>query len=173
MNFKNTYKQFGVITNLIIKGLRQQLSIQEYYSTGKLSRSFTGVSEKLKNDNIILNITSSKDYWKVVNDPRVAFSVNKQNIVRWMNTKGLDKNFATAVYKRLARGVYGNMKANGKENYVYWKRGNSLQRSNFAGIVALEESNKVAQELAHSIGEDVADMIREEIRKIKPKAQIS
>ena len=154
MNFKNTYKQFGVITNLIIKGLRQQLSSQEYHATGKLSRSFTGVSEKLKNDNIILNITSNKDYWRVVNDPRVAFSVNKQNIVRWMNTKGLDKNFANAVYKRLARG-------------------NSLQRSNFAGIVALEESNKVAQELAHSIGEDVADMIREEIRKIKPKAQIS
>ena len=173
MNFKNTYKQFGVITNLIIKGLRKQLSIQEYYSTGKLSRSFTGVSEKLKNDNIILNITSSKDYWKVVNDPRVAFSVNKQNIVRWMNTKGLDKNFASAVYKRLARGVYGNMKANGKENYVYWKHGNTLTRSNFAGIVAKENSQKIGEELAQSIGDDVADMIRKELKKIKPTAQIS
>ena len=173
MNFKNTYKEFNKISKLIIKGLRQQLLLQEYYSTGKLSRSFTGVQEKISGDNLILNITSSKDYWRVVNDPKVAFSVNKQNIIRWMNKKGLDKNFASAVYKRLARGVYGNLKANGKENYVYWQHGNTLTRSNFAGIVAKEKSNQIGQELAQSIGEDVADMIRQEIKKFKPTAQIS
>ena len=140
MNFKNTYKEFNKISKLIIKGLRQQLLLQEYYSTGKLSRSFTGVQEKISGDNLILNITSSKDYWRVVNDPKV---------------------------------VYGNMKANGKENYIYWQHGNTLTRSNFAGIVAKEKSNQIGQELAQSIGEDVADMIREEIKKFKPTAQIS
>lgn len=173
MYLKNTYKQLKQVSNIIIKGLRKQLLLQEYYSTGKLSRSFTGVQEKVSGDNLILNITSSKDYWRVVNNPKVAFSVNKQNIIRWMNKKGLDKNFASAVYKRLARGVYGNLKANGRENYVYWKHGNTLTRSNFAGIIAKEKSNQIGQELAQSIGDDVANMIRQEIKKLKPTAQIS
>lgn len=173
MDFKNTYKQLKQVSNIIIKGLRKQLLLQEYYSTGKLSRSFAGVQEKVGGDNLILNITSSKDYWRVVNNPKVAFSVNKQNIIRWMNKKGLDKDFANAVYKRLARGVYGNLKANGRENYVYWQHGNTLTRSNFAGIVAKENSQQIGQELAQSIGDDVANMIRQEIKKLKPTAQIS
>jgi len=173
MNFKNTYKQFNNVSKIIIKGLRKQLLLQEYYSTGKLSRSFTGVQEKISGDNIILNITSSKDYWRVVNNPKVAFSVNRQNIIRWMNKKGLDTDFAEAIYARLKRGVYANKKANGRENYVYWQHGNTLTRSNFAGIVAKENSQKIGEQLAQSIGDDVADMIRKELRKIKPTAQIS
>ena len=112
MKFNNTYKQFNNVSKIIIKGLRKQLLLQEYYSTGKLSRSFTGVQEKISGDNIILNITSSKDYWRVVNNPKVAFSVNRQNIIRWMNKKGLDTDFAGRIIARLKRGVYGNKKAN-------------------------------------------------------------
>ena len=110
MKFNNTYKEFTKISKLIIKDLRSQLKEQKHIASGKLSRSFTGVQEKISGDNIILNITSSKDYWRVVNDPNVAFTVNKQNIIRWVNKKGLDRNFANAIYKRLARGIYGKEK---------------------------------------------------------------
>ena len=171
IEFKNTSKSLGKVTTLLVKGLKSQLRLQEYYATGKLSRSFAGTISKAKD--LVLDVTSSKDYWKVVNDPRVAFSVNKQNIIRWMNTKGLDKKYAQAIYNRLKRGIYANMKANGKENYIYWKHGNSLQRSNFAGITAKENSAKVAQELAPSIGKDVASMISQQIQKNNPKSIVS
>ena len=170
IKFKNTSKKLGKVTNLLVKGLKSQLRLQEYYATGKLSRSFAGTISKKKD--LVLDVTSSKHYWRVVNDPRVAFSVNKQNIIRWMNTKGLDKKYAQAIYNRLKRGIYANMKANGKENYVYWQHGNSLQRSNFAGITAKENSAKVAQELAPAIGEDVADMIARQIKKNNPKTNV-
>jgi len=167
---KHTSKSLNKVTNLIIKGLKSQLRLQEYYATGKLNRSFAGTTSK--NKNLVLDITSSKHYWRVVNDPRVSFSVNKQNIIRWMNTKGLDKKYAQSIYSRLKRGVYGNKKANGKENYIYWKHGNTLTRSNFAGITAKENSAKVAQVLAPSIGKDVADMIAEQIKKNNPKTNV-
>ena len=64
MKFNNTYKQFSKISKLIIKDLRNQLKEQKHIASGKLSRSFTGVQEKISGDNIILNITSSKDYWR-------------------------------------------------------------------------------------------------------------
>jgi hypothetical protein len=163
MKWTNTNKTLSKVADLLIKGLKSQLKLQEYYATGKLNRSFTGTIRK--NKNLILDVTSSKHYWKVVNDPKVAFSVNKQNIIRWMNTKGLDKKYAMQIYARLKRGIYANRKANGKEDYVYWQHGNTLQRSNFAGITAKENSKKVAQELAPAIGRDVASMIREKINK--------
>lgn len=166
----HTSKSLNKVTNLIIKGLKSQLRLQEYYATGKLNRSFAGTISK--NKNLVLDITSSKHYWRVVNDPRVAFSVNKQNIIRWMNTKGLDKKFAQAVYNRLNKGIYGNKKANGRKDYVYWQHGNTLQRSNFAGITAKENSSKVAQVLAPSIGKDVAEMIAQQIKKNNPKANV-
>jgi len=170
IKFKHTSKQLGRVTNLLIKGLKSQLKLQEYYATGKLNRSFAGTISKGKN--LILDVTSSKHYWRVVNDPKVAFSVNKQNIIRWMNTKGLDKKYAQAIYNRLNRGIYANRKANGKEDYGYWSYGNSLQRSNFAGITAKENSKKIAQELAPSIGKDVADMIAAQIKKNNPTTNV-
>jgi hypothetical protein len=121
MKFNNTYKEFTKISKLIIKDLRNQLKEQKHIASGKLSRSFTGVQEKISGDNIILNITSSKDYWRVVNDK-----------------KGLDRNFANAIYKRLARGIYGKE----KEKYVYWKEGNNIQRTNFAGICCKRKFTK-------------------------------
>ena len=156
----------GKVTTLLIKGLKSQLKLQEYYATGKLNRSFAGVISKGKN--LILDVTSSKHYWRVVNDPKVAFSVNKQNIIRWMNTKGLDSKFAQAVYNRLKKGIYANV----KQNYIYWEHGNTLTRSNFAGITAKENSAKVAQELAPSIGKDVADMIAAQIKKNNPTTNV-
>jgi len=170
IKLNHTSKSLNKVTNLIIKGLKSQLRLQEYYATGKLNRSFAGTISK--NKNLVLDITSSKHYWRVVNDPRVAFSVNKQNIIRWMNTKGLDKKFAQAVYNRLNKGIYGNKKANGRKDYVYWKHGNTLTRSNFAGITAKENSSKVAQVLALSIGKDVAEMIATQIKKNNPKANV-
>jgi endonuclease YncB( thermonuclease family) len=162
IKFKHTSKKLGRVTTLIVKGLKSQLRLQEYYSTGKLSRSFAGTISKGKN--LVLDITSSKHYWRVVNDPRVAFSVNKQNIIRWMNKKGIDKKAFGGIYARLKQKIYANKKANGKEDYRYWTYGNSLQRSNFAGITAKEYSKKVVEELAPSIGRDVADMISSQIR---------
>ena len=170
MKLKHTSKKLGKVTNLLIKGLKSQLRLQEYYATGKLSRSFAGTISKGKD--LVLDVTSSKHYWRVVNDPKVAFSVNKQNIIRWMNTKGLDKKFAQAVYNRLKKGIYANRKANGKQNYIYWEHGNTLTRSNFAGITAKENSAKVAQELAPSIGKDVADMIAAQIKKNNPTTNV-
>ncbi len=155
--FKNTYKSFGNISNLIIKELKKQLKLQKHYATGKLSNSFAGTQEQ-KGQDLILNITSSKDYWRVVNDPKVAFTVNKQNIIRWVNTKGLDRRYAHAIYRRLKQGKYG-------KPYVYWEEGNRITRTNFAGIVAKENSQKVAEQLAPAIGSDVAEMIRKQINK--------
>ena len=170
LKLTHTNRTLSKVANLLIKGLKSQLKLQEYYATGKLNRSFSGTISKDKN--LILDVTSSKHYWKVVNDPKVAFSVNKQNIIRWMNTKGLDKRYAMQIYARLKKGIYANKKANGKEDYVYWQHGNTLQRSNFAGITAKENSKKVARELAPSIGKDVADMIAKQIRKNNPKTNV-
>ena len=167
MKYKHTNKRLNNVSKLLTRGLRKQLLLQKHYATGKLSRSITGLQEK-KGDSLLLNIISNKSYWRVVNDPRVAFSVNKSNIIRWMNTKGLDSRFATAIYKRLKRGVYGKE----KEKYVYWEEGNSIQRINFAGIVAKENSQKVAEELAPSIGKDVAEMVAKQIRKNNPKTNV-
>ena len=166
LNLKHTYKKLSNVSKFIIKDLRNQLKEQKHTASGKLSRSFTGVQEKGKD--IILNIISNRSYWRVVNDPNVAFTVNKQIIIRWVNKKGLDRDFANAIYKRLARGIYGKE----KEKYVYWKEGNTIQRTNFAGIVAKENSQKIGEELAQSIGDDVAEMIRKEFKKIKPTAEI-
>ena len=170
IKFKHTSKKLGKVSTLLIRGLKSQLRLQEYHSTGKLSRSFSGTISKEKY--LVLDITSSKHYWKVVNDPRVAFSVNKQNIVRWMNTKGLDRKYAEAIYRRLKSKIYANKEANGKEDYRYWSYGNTLKRSNFAGITAKENSSKVVAELADSIGKDVADMISKQIRQNNPKTNV-
>ena len=46
MKFTNTYKRFSNVSQILIKGLRDALKLQEYYATGKLSRSFVGIQEK-------------------------------------------------------------------------------------------------------------------------------
>ena len=38
---------------------------------------------------VILNITSSVDYWKAVNNPKFAKKPNFSAIVRWVRAKGL------------------------------------------------------------------------------------
>ena len=155
MKFKNTSKKLGKVTNLLVKGLKSQLRLQEYYATGKLSRSFAGTISKAKD--LVLDVTSSKHYWRVVNDPRVAFSVNKQNIIRWMNTKGLDKKYAMQIYSRLKSGIYANRKANGKEDYVYWQHGNTLTRSIVVQVVVkggkqLDNLDKKTGKATKSVG---------------------
>jgi len=60
MRFTNTYKSFSSVSQILIKGLRDALKLQEYHATGKLSRSFVGIQENGKK--LILNIISNKKF---------------------------------------------------------------------------------------------------------------
>ena len=170
LNLKHTYKKLSKVGFMIVDGLRQELKDQKHNATKKLSNS---LKPKVVGKSGIMNIITSKLYWKVVNNPEAAYKVNFDAIKKWVKNKGSKGGFPTddEKIKKVAAKVYNKLKNKfyGKP-YVYWTEGNNLRRTDFAGYTARKFKSKVAEQLAPAIGKDVADMIRKELRKIKPTA---
>ena len=145
---------------MIVKGLRQELKDQQHNATHKLSNS---LKPKVKGKSGVMDIITSKLYWKAVNNPAFAKPANINEIKKWLSAKGLPISSAPAITKKL-KNNYG-------KPYVYWTEGNNLRRTDFAGHTARKFSAKVAVELAPAIGQDVADMIKKAIKKNIPKAK--
>ncbi len=159
IKFKKTLKELRVVGQMLKVGLQKELIAQKHNATGRLSR---GLNYEVKGQT--LNVTSSVDYWRAVNNPKFAKTPNFREVLRWVQVKGLPISSAEAIFKKL-RGFYG-------QPYVFWTEGNNLRRTNFAGYVANKFSKEVAIKLAPSIGEDVASMIREKIKN-NTKAKVS
>ena len=189
IKFKHTNITMHEVGNMLRKGLQDELKFQKHNATGRLSRGlkFTVRKKGLT----LLNLTSSVDYWKAVNNPAFSKIPNLRTIVTWMGQRNIGGGMsaAIAILKRLSNGKkegetanYGNRSysSNGglevqemRQPYVVYKRGNAIpRRTNFAGYVANKFSKKVANKLAPSIGVDVAKMIAEQIRKNNPKANV-
>lgn len=160
MYLKNTYKELSKVGFMIVAGLKKELKDQKHNATHKLSNS---LKPKVKGKSGVMDIITSKLYWKAVNNPVFAKPANFNQIVKWVSSKGLPSSSALPVFKKLKRN-YG-------KPYVYWTEGNNLRRTDFAGHTARKFKNKVAVKLAPAIGKDVASMIRKEIKQNIPKAK--
>jgi|TARA_R100000084_G_C4541990_1_gene96020 hypothetical protein len=154
MKLKHTTRKLNDFGRTLILAIRKELKQQQHIASGNLLRSFK--SPRAKNG--VLNIMSSVGYWKAVNDPKFAKNYNYNEIKKWVIAKRIDPKAAGRIYKKLINKGYG-------KPYVYWSEGNTIERTDFAGIVARNNKEKIAQELAPSIGVDVALMISEQIRK--------
>lgn len=154
MKLKHTTRKLNDFGRTLILAIRKELKQQQHIASGNLLRSFK--SPRAKNG--VLNIMSSVAYWKAVNDPKFAKNYNYNEIKKWVISKRIDPKAAGRIYKKLINKGYG-------KPYVYWSEGNTIERTDFAGIVARNNKEKIAQELAPSIGVDVALMISEQIRK--------
>lgn len=163
LNLKHTYKKLSQVGFMIVKGLRKELVDQKHNATGKLSNS---LKPKVEGRSGIMNIITSKLYWKAVNNPKFAKKANLSEIRKWVSNKGLPISAAGSVLNKLLKKGYG-------KPYVYWTEGNALRRTDFAGHTARKFKSKVAEELAPAIGNDVAEMMRKEFKKIKPQVQTS
>ena len=155
IKFKKTLKELRVVGQMLKVGLQKELIAQKHNATGRLSR---GLNYEVKGQT--LNVTSSVDYWRAVNNPKFAKTPNYNAIASWARAKkGIKATSAsiTRIYAKMLRQGYG-------QPYVFWTEGNNLRRTNFAGYVANKFSKEVAIKLAPSIGEDVASMIREKIK---------
>ena len=159
IKFKKTLKKLKGVGKMLKVGLQKELIAQKHNATGRLSR---GLRSEVKGTT--LNIISSVSYWKAVNNPKFAKTPNFREVLKWVQAKGLPLSSAEPIFKKL-RGFYG-------KPYVFWTEGNNLRRTNFAGYVANKFKSKVAGELAVSIGEDAASMIREKIKN-NTKAKVS
>ena len=159
IKFKKTLKKLKGVGKMLKVGLQKELIAQKHNATGRLSR---GLRSEVKGTT--LNIISSVSYWKAVNNPKFAKTPNFREVLKWVQAKGLPLSSAQPIFKKL-RGVYG-------KPYVFWTEGNNLRRTNFAGYVANKFKSKVAGELAVSIGEDAASMIREKIKN-NTKSKVS
>lgn len=162
LNLKHTYRKLSKVGFMIVKGLRQELVEQKHNATHKLSNS---LKPKVKGKSGVMDIITSKLYWKAVNNPKFAKKYNYDEIKKWVIQKGIDPKAAGRIYNKLKNKGYG-------QPYVYWTEGNALRRTDFAGHTARKFKSKVAEELAPAVGDDVADMMRKEFNKIKG-AQIS
>tara|TARA_Y100000004_G_C8810174_1_gene367315 strand:+ start:201 stop:728 length:528 start_codon:yes stop_codon:yes gene_type:complete len=167
---KHTKRKLSEIGAMLRKALQDELVIQKHVATGRLSRGLKYHVRKL-----VLNINSSVTYWKAVNNPRFAKKPNIEAIKKWVITKGLNPNAAYSIFNRLNKPKSGKFSGTyGRRPYIYWKEGNYVpRRTDFAGYVANKQSEKIASELAPSIGIDVANMIAKQIRKNNPKTKVT
>lgn len=154
MKLKHTTRKLNDFGRTLILALRKELKQQQHIASGNLLRSFK--SPRAKNG--VLNITSSVAYWKTVNNPKFAKKYNYNKLLRWVKLKRIPVSAVGRILNKLKNKGYG-------KPYVYWSEGNTIERTDFAGIVARKNKEKIAQELAPSIGVDVALMISEQIRK--------
>ena len=162
IKFKHTNITLREVGGLLRVKLQDELKAQKHNATGRLSRGLK--YNVIKRGMSVLNITSSVDYWKAVNNPKFAKKPNFSAIVKWVRAKGLQMSSAEPIFKKL-QGFYG-------KPYVYWTEGNNLRRTNFAGYVANKYKEEVASRLAPSIGVDVANMIADQIKKNNPKTNV-
>ena len=155
IKFKKTLKKLKSVGKMLKVGLQKELIAQKHNATGRLSR---GLRSEVKGTT--LNVISSVSYWKAVNNPKFAKTPNYNAIASWVRAKkGIEPTPAaiTRIYAKMLRQGYG-------KPYVYWTGGNSLRRTNFAGYVAKKFKSKVSKQLALSIGQDTASMIRKNIK---------
>ena len=155
IKFTHTNRTLTEVGKMLRVKLQDELKAQKHNATGRLSR---GLRYEIKGTT--LNVISSVSYWKAVNNPKFAKTPNYNAIASWVRAKkGIKATPAaiTRIYAKMLRQGYG-------KPYVYWTAGNSLRRTNFAGYVANKFKSKVAGELAVSIGQDAASMIRKEIK---------
>ena len=161
--FKHTNITLREVGDMLRVKLQDELKFQKHNATGRLSRGLK--YNVVKRGISILNVTSSVDYWKAVNNPAFAKTPNFREVLKWVQAKGLALSSAEPIFKKL-RGFYG-------KPYVYWTEGNNLRRTNFAGYVANKFKGEVASKLAPSIGVDVANMIAKQIKKNNPKTNVA
>ena len=159
---KHTNRALREVGDMLRVKLQDELKAQKHNATGRLSRGLK--YNVIKRGLSILNVTSSVDYWKAVNNPKFAKVPNFREIFKWVQAKGLPLSSAQSVLRKL-KSHYG-------KPYVYWTEGNNLRRTNFAGYVANKFKGKVADKLAPSIGVDVANMIADQIKKNNPKTNV-
>jgi hypothetical protein len=159
IKLKKTNRTLIEVGFMLRKGLQDELKAQKHNATRRLSG---GLKYHIKNTT--LNIMSSVNYWKAVNNPKFAKVPNLSAILRWMSVKNIRGSAAAILHKLKTRG-YG-------KPYVYWTEGNRLRRTNFAGYVANKFKKKVVDKLAPSIGIDVASMIAKQIKKNNPKTNV-
>jgi len=157
LNLKHTYKKLSQVGFMIVEGLRKELEEQKHNASNKLSNS---LKPKIEGKSGIMNVITSKLYWKAVNNPKFAKKANLAEIRKWVSSKGLPISAAANVLNKLLKKGYG-------KPYVYWTEGNSLRRTDFAGHTARKFKSKVAEELAPAIGKDVAEIIRKELSKVQ------
>jgi hypothetical protein len=172
IKFKNTLKRLGSIGVILRKGLQDELKAQKHNATGKLSR---GLKYQVKDN--VLSIISSVSYWKAVNNPSFAKIPNLNEIKKWLNAKRRNGSLVEPEGGSIPSKILSRMKEDGygrKVPYRFYDEGNRLpRRTDFAGYTANKFKKKVVKELAPAIGEDVAEMIRSQIRKNNPKARVS
>ena len=139
IKFKKTLKELKVVGQMLKVGLQKELIAQKHNATGRLSR---GLRHEVKGTT--LNVMSSVSYWKAVNNPKFAKTPNYNAIASWARAKkGIKATSAsiTRIYAKMLRQGYG-------QPYVFWTKGNSLRRTNFAGYVANKFSKEVAIKLS-------------------------
>jgi len=154
-SFNNTNNALLSVGDMLRKGLQDELKAQKHNATGRLSNSIKYNIKKRREST--LNVTSSVDYWRAVNNPKFAKTPNFREIQRWVQSKGMPLSSAVPVFRKL-KSHYG-------KPYVYWTEGNKLRRTNFAGYVANKFKDRVADKLAPAIGDDVAAMMRKQVNK--------
>ena len=161
MNLNHTYKKLSQVGFMIVKGLREELVNQKHNATYKLSNS---LKPRVKGKSGVMDIVTSKLYWRAVNNPKAAEKPNLLEIKKWVAAKNLPQSAVGGIFNKLKNMFYG-------KPYVYWTEGNNLKRTDFAGITAKKYKNKVATELAPAIGKDVVAMIRKEIKQNYKRAK--
>ncbi len=154
MKLKHTTRKLNDFGRSLIISIRKELKQQQHIASGKLLRSFKAPRAK----DGVLNITSSVSYWKVVNNPKFAKNYNYNELLKWVKLKRIPVSAVGRILNKLKNKGYG-------KPYVFWTEGNTIERTDFAGIVARTNKEQIAKELAPSIGVDVALMISEQIRK--------
>jgi len=169
--FKHTNITLREVGDMLKKGLQDELKAQKHNATGRLSRGLK--YNVIKKGMSILNVTSSVDYWKAVNNPKFAKKPNLTAIQSWVRAKGLPENSVYPIWRKLFGNTKRNIKGFYGQPYVRFTEGNNMRRTNFAGYTADKFSKKVADKLAPSIGVDVANMIAKQIKKNNPKTNVT
>lgn len=167
MKLKHTKRNLTGLGRILILELRKELKEQQHIASGKLLNSFKSKKAvynhwsedgETEHHALFLDIISLVSYWKAVNDPKFAKDYNYNEIKKWVIQKRIDPKAAGRIYKKLIKKGYG-------KPYVYWSEGNTIERTDFAGIVARKNKEKIANKLAPSVGVDVALMISNKIKK--------
>jgi len=167
MKLKHTQRNLNTLGRTLILALRKELKLQQHIASGKLLNSFKSKKAvynywsedgETETHALFLDIISLVSYWKAVNNPAFAKNYNYNELLKWAKLKRIPISAVGRILNKLKKKGYG-------KPYVYWSEGNTIERTDFAGIVARNNKEKVAKQLAPSIGVDVALMISKKIRK--------
>ena len=153
MMWTNTNDALQSVRGVVVRSLRDELKLQKHIATGRLSRGIKGGKIFNIRGGKALNIISSVDYWRAVNNPKFAKKPNIETVKKWAKAKGLPASSFGAIYNKLINKHYG-------KPYTVWTEGNSLRRTNFAGYAANKVKGKVREGVQEGVVKDVIKMIR-------------